>query len=78
MLPARALIRSSLVAMITSLCLVTVPTPVSAQEDATGPLDGMVFVGKIGTKGNPRLESINAIMRALGYYLTPQKLENLT
>ena len=29
-------------------------------------------------KGNPRLESINAIMRALGYYLAPQKLENLT
>jgi probable addiction module antidote protein len=29
----------------------------------------------LSAKGNPRLESVNAIMKALGYRLTPQKLE---
>lgn len=27
-------------------------------------------------KGNPRLENINAIMRAMGYQLMPQKIES--
>ncbi len=30
----------------------------------------------LSEKGNPRLENVNAIMQALGYRLTPQKLEN--
>lgn len=29
----------------------------------------------LSTKGNPRLDSINAIMRAMGYQLMPQRLE---
>ena len=29
----------------------------------------------LSEKGNPRLENVNAIMRALGYRLTPEKLE---
>jgi probable addiction module antidote protein len=29
----------------------------------------------LSAKGNPRLESVNAIMKALGYRLTAQKLE---
>ncbi len=28
----------------------------------------------LSAKGNPRLDTINAIMQALGYYLAPQKL----
>jgi len=32
----------------------------------------------LSEKGNPRLENINAIMQALGYRLTPQKLETVT
>ena len=28
----------------------------------------------LSTKGNPRLDSINAIMRAMGYQLMPQRL----
>ncbi len=31
----------------------------------------------LSEKGNPRLENINAIMQALGYRLTPQKLETV-
>ena len=27
----------------------------------------------LSAKGNPRLDTINAIMQALGYYLAPQK-----
>ncbi len=29
----------------------------------------------LSPKGNPRLDSVNAIMQALGYRLAPQKLE---
>ena len=31
----------------------------------------------LSAKGNPRLDNINLIMQALGYYLTPQK-RNIT
>ncbi len=30
----------------------------------------------LSSKGNPRLDNINAIMRAMGYHLMPQKLES--
>ena len=29
----------------------------------------------LSSKGNPRLENVNAIMQAMGYRLTPQRLE---
>ncbi len=29
----------------------------------------------LSVKGNPRLENVNAIMKAMGYQLAPQKLE---
>ena len=29
----------------------------------------------LSTKGNPRLDNVNAIMQGLGYHLMPQKLE---
>ena len=29
----------------------------------------------LSSQGNPRLDNINAIMRAIGYYLMPQKLD---
>ena len=29
----------------------------------------------LSAKGNPRLDSINAIMRAMGYHLMPQRME---
>ena len=29
----------------------------------------------LSVKGNPRLDSINAIMRAMGYHLMPQRME---
>lgn len=29
----------------------------------------------LSAKGNPRLNSVNAIMKAMGYHLMPQKLE---
>ena len=32
----------------------------------------------LSAKGNPRLDNINAIMRAMGYQLMPQKTEILT
>lgn len=32
----------------------------------------------LSAKGNPRLDTINAIMRALGYQLMPHRLENTT
>ena len=32
----------------------------------------------LSSKGNPRLENINSIMRALGYQLMPQKLHAVT
>lgn len=28
----------------------------------------------LSINGNPRLESVNSIMKAMGYYLTPQKI----
>lgn len=30
----------------------------------------------LSDKGNPRLENINAIMKAMGYQLTPQRLDS--
>jgi len=30
----------------------------------------------LSSKGNPRLENINAIMQAMGYQLMPQKIEH--
>jgi probable addiction module antidote protein len=30
----------------------------------------------LSAKGNPRLDNINAIMRAMGYQLMPRRLEN--
>ena len=30
----------------------------------------------ISSKGNPRLDNINAIMKAMGYQLMPHRLEN--
>jgi DNA-binding phage protein len=30
----------------------------------------------LSAKGNPRLDNINAIMRAMGYQLMPHRLEN--
>jgi probable addiction module antidote protein len=32
----------------------------------------------LSTKGNPRLDNINAIMRAMGYQLMPHRLEPAT
>ncbi len=32
----------------------------------------------LSAKGNPRLDNINAIMRAMGYQLIPYRLENNT
>ncbi len=32
----------------------------------------------LSAKGNPRLDNINAIMRAMGYQLMPYRLENTT
>ncbi|MBN1667923.1 MAG: putative addiction module antidote protein [Anaerolineales bacterium] len=32
----------------------------------------------LSSKGNPRLDSINAILRALGYQLMPHRLESST
>ncbi|MCB1754318.1 MAG: putative addiction module antidote protein [Gammaproteobacteria bacterium] len=31
----------------------------------------------LSSKGNPRLENVNAIMKAMGYHLVPQKLDSL-
>jgi probable addiction module antidote protein len=39
---------------------------------------GMTIQGlqkALSSKGNPRLDNINAIMRAIGYYLMPQRLD---
>jgi len=30
----------------------------------------------LSSKGNPRLDNINAIMQAMGYHLVPKKLKN--
>lgn len=32
----------------------------------------------LSAKGNPRLDNINAIMRAMGYQLIPHRLENVS
>ena len=32
----------------------------------------------LSAKGNPRLDNINAIMRAMGYQLMPHRLENVS
>lgn len=31
----------------------------------------------LSAKGNPRLDNVNAIMRAMGYQLMPHRLENI-
>lgn len=35
----------------------------------------MVYRKTFQSKGNPKFESVNLIMAAMGYYLMPQKLD---
>ena len=37
--------------------------------------EGLIATKALSSKGNPRLDNINSIMRAMGYRLMPQKVE---
>jgi len=61
-------------ALLASLRLVARIKGVSATADAAG-LSRKGLQKALSEQGNPRFESVNAILQAMGYRLTPQKLE---
>lgn len=61
-------------ALLASLRTISRVKGVSAMAEATG-MSRQGIQHALSEKGNPRLETINAIMQALGYRLIPEKLE---
>ena len=61
-------------AFLASLRTIARVKGVSALAEETG-MTRQGLQKALSEKGNPRLESVNAIIKALGYRLTPQKLE---
>ncbi len=61
-------------ALLASLRTISRVKGVSALAEETG-MSRQGIQHALSEKGNPRLESINAIMHAMGYRLIPEKLE---
>lgn len=61
-------------ALLASLRTIGRVKGVSAMAEETG-ISRQGIQHALSEKGNPRLENINAIMHAMGYRLTPEKLK---
>lgn len=61
-------------ALLSSLRRVSRAKGVTATAEAAG-LSRKGLQKALSEKGNPKFESVNAIMHAIGYRLTPEKLE---
>lgn len=61
-------------ALLSSLRMVARIKGVSATADAAG-ITRKGLQKALSEQGNPRFESVNAIMHAMGYRLTPEKLD---
>jgi probable addiction module antidote protein len=59
-------------ALLASLRTIARVKGISTLADAVG-MSRQGLQKALSAKGNPRLDNINSIMRALGYYLAPQK-----
>ena len=61
-------------ALFASLRVIARVKGISATADAAG-LSRKGLQKALSEQGNPRFESVNAIMNAMGYRLAPQKIE---
>lgn len=62
-------------ALLASLRVIARVKGISALADETG-MTRQGLQKALSGRGNPRLENVNAIMRALGYRLVPQKIDS--
>lgn len=62
-------------ALLASLRVIARVKGISALADETG-MTRQGLQKALSGQGNPRLENVNAIMRALGYRLVPQKIDS--
>jgi HTH-type transcriptional regulator / antitoxin HigA len=62
-------------ALLASLRVIAKVKGMTALAEQTG-MTRQGLQKALSSKGNPRLDNINSIMRALGYGLTPKKLRN--
>jgi HTH-type transcriptional regulator / antitoxin HigA len=60
-------------ALLSALRIISRAKGISAMANEIG-MTRQGLQKALSVKGNPRLESINSIMQALGYRLTPEKL----
>jgi HTH-type transcriptional regulator/antitoxin HigA len=64
-------------ALLSALRVIAKVKGVSAVAEETG-MTRWGLQKALSASGNPRLENINSIMKALGYRLTPEKIESAT
>ena len=62
-------------ALLSALRIVARVKGISAMAEEVG-MTRQGLQKALSAKGNPRLDNINAIMRAMGYQLMPRRLEN--
>ncbi len=63
-------------ALLSQLRIIARAKGISAMADQIG-ITRQGLQKALSDKGNPRLGNINAIMKAMGYRLTPERMENL-
>ncbi|KYC35839.1 addiction module antidote protein [Scytonema hofmannii PCC 7110] len=61
-------------ALLASLRVVARVRGISDLADKTGMTTSWGLHKALSINGNPRLDSINSIMKDMGYYLTPQRI----
>ena len=64
-------------ALLSALRIVARVKGISTMADQVG-MTRQGLQKALSAKGNPRLDNINAIMKAMGYQLMPHRLENAT
>jgi probable addiction module antidote protein len=62
-------------ALLSALRIIARVKGISAMADEVG-MTRQGLQKALSAKGNPRLDNVNAIMRAMGYQLMPRPLEN--
>ena len=64
-------------ALLSALRIIARVKGISTMADQVG-MTRQGLQKALSAKGNPRLDNINAIMKAMGYQLMPHRLENAT
>ena len=64
-------------ALLSALRIVARVKGISAMAEEVG-MTRQGLQKALSAKGNPRLDNINAIMRAMGYQLMPHRVENVS